>query len=140
MGVGQGAGIVLSRFHEIESSLGQEFELFREFSLFWEFYEIHENCDFPGSASAPQGLAVNQSSGGEKNCVVYSLFYIFMIIIIIVSSSSIFFVVLLNCLYLKLRVLLFVHFSSPSHCGGRGRVSEELCSAELLTAELNHSR
>jgi len=31
-----------------------------------------------------QGLAVNQSSGGEKNCVVYNLFCIFIIISFVV--------------------------------------------------------
>ena len=45
---------------------------------------------------AVQGLAVNRSSSGKKNCIVYGLFCIFIII-----SISISFVVLLNCLYLK---------------------------------------
>jgi len=44
-------------------------------------------------------LAVDQLSGGEKNCIVYSLFCIFIIIISSSSSSSS--VVLLNCLCLN---------------------------------------
>jgi len=48
------------------------------------------------------GLGVDRSSGGEKNCVVYSLFCVFTIIIVSSSSnSSISFVALLNCLYLS---------------------------------------
>jgi len=39
-----------------------------------------------------QGLAADQSSGGNKNYTVYSLFCIFIII------SSISFVVLLSCI------------------------------------------
>jgi len=85
MGVGQGAGICFSLFCEFKSSLGWEFELFWESGLFWECHKI---CIFLGSAIAHWGLAVNWSLGGEKNCMVYSLVYIFIIIIII--SSSIF--------------------------------------------------
>ena len=65
-----------------------------------------------------QGLAVNRSSGGEKNCVVYSLFCIF-IIISSSSSSSISFVALLNCLYLNSQVSPFIH--SPAHPAGGER-------------------
>jgi len=43
----------------------------------------------------------NQSSGGEKNCIVYSLFCIFVFIIIIIIIIIPFFVVFLNCLYLN---------------------------------------
>jgi len=70
---------------EFESSLGQEFELLCEFLKF----------AISGFAIAARGLAANRSSAGEKNCIVYSLVFIFIIIIII------FFVVLLNCLYLS---------------------------------------
>ena len=57
---------------------------------------------------ATRGLVANPLSGGEKNCTVYSLFYIFIIIIVIIItitsiiiSTSISFVTLLNCLYLN---------------------------------------
>jgi len=46
MGDGQGAGIYLSLFNEFKSSLGQEFKLFWEFSLFQEFRDICEIHDF----------------------------------------------------------------------------------------------
>jgi len=59
----------------------------------------------------------------------------FIIIVVVVFIS---FIVLLNCLYLKPQVLPFVHFSSPSHWGGRGGVSEQLSSAWLPAAGLNH--
>jgi len=49
-----------------------------------------------------QGVAAVWSLGGEKNCIVYSLFCIFTIIISSSSSStSISFLILLNCLYLN---------------------------------------
>jgi len=59
-----------------------------------------------GSSIAAWGLAVNRSSDGEENCVVYSLFCIFLIIIAIIIvicsiNISIHFVVPLNCLYLN---------------------------------------
>jgi len=64
-----------------------------------------------------QGLAADQPSGGEKNCLVYSLFCLFIIIITIISSIIIIsFVALLNCLYISPRIFPFVHFSTPSHC------------------------
>ena len=68
------------------------------------------------------GLAVNQSLGGEKNCILYSMFCVFIIIIIIISSSSIYFFVSLNCLYLNPQVSLLVHFSSPFWWGGKAGV------------------
>jgi len=115
MGTGRGAGIGSSHFHEPESSLGREVKLFCEFSKIQDFR-------VPGSAIAAWELAVNWSSGGKKNCIVYSLVCIFIIIIIIIAISSrsisiissISFVVLLNCLYLNPHALPFVHFSSPS--------------------------
>jgi len=64
-----------------------------------------------------------------------------IIIIIIISSvisSNISFVVLLNCLYLNPQVSPFVHFSSPSHWGGRRGVNERLSSAQLPAAGLNY--
>jgi len=76
---------------------------FRNFTKF-------QNSRFPGSAIAAQDLAMNQSSAGEKNCIVYSLVFIFIVIIISNScissitmsmSISISFVALLNCLYLN---------------------------------------
>ena len=36
----------LTRFHEFELSLVQEFELFQEFSLFQEFCETHKIREF----------------------------------------------------------------------------------------------
>jgi len=79
-----------SHFHEYESSLVWEFNL---------FCEILKNLGVWRSTVAAEGLAADQSSGGEKNGTLYSFFYIFIIITII--SSSIYFVVLLNSLYLK---------------------------------------
>jgi len=49
---------------------------------------------------AAQGLAVDWSLGGEKNCVVYRVFCIF-IIMIVTSGIRISSVALLNCLYFK---------------------------------------
>jgi len=69
-----------------------------------------------------RGLTVNQSPGGKKKSVVYSLFCIFIIIISV--SVSIYFVALLNCLNLNPRVSPFVHFSSPP-CWGKGRGERE---------------
>jgi len=71
------------------------------------------NPQFPGSAIAAQGLAMNRSLGGEKYYIVCSSFCIFIITIITIISSSISFVVLLNCLYLNPGVLPFVY--SPLH-------------------------
>jgi len=89
--------------------------------LFPGFLTYFGNLGFGGSAVAAQGLATNQSSGGEKNYVVYGLFCILIItiIIIIVSiiNSSISFVALSNCLYLNPRVSPCVHCSSPSQWG-----------------------
>jgi len=52
--------------------------------------------------------AANQLAGGEKNCIVYSVFCTFMLIIIIIITiiSIHLFVALLNCLYLNPQVLL----------------------------------
>jgi len=71
------------------------------------------------SGSSNLFWALNQSSGGQKNCIVYSLFCIVVIIIVIIITissiiSTISFVALLNCLYLNPRVSPFVCFSSPS--------------------------
>jgi len=41
-GFGWGAGLSLCFFCEFKSSLGWEFELFREFNLFWAFHNILE--------------------------------------------------------------------------------------------------
>ena len=83
--------------------------------------------------------AVNCSSGGEKNWIVHSVFCIFIIILIINSIIiSDCFVVSLNCLSLNTRVSPFVHFSSPSRCGGRGGGSEWLSGADLPAAKLNY--
>ena len=46
IGSGQGAGLWSSLFCEFESSLGQEFELIWEFSLFQKFREICESHNF----------------------------------------------------------------------------------------------
>jgi len=79
-------------------------------SCFWEF----ESLSWLGVQTV--FWAANGLSGGEKNCVVYSLFCIFIIfIVIIITIISISFVDVLNCLYLNSRVFPFVHFSSPSH-------------------------
>ena len=68
----------------------------RSFLVVWQNLQ---NLRVLGSVIAAWGLAANQSSGGEKNCIAYSLFCIFVIIII--NNISISFVVLLNCLYLN---------------------------------------
>ena len=75
---------------------------------------------FQGSAIADRWLAENQSSGGEKNCIVYNLFFMFILIIVIISSTSIisiYFVVSLNCLHLNPQIFPFVHFSVSSRWG-----------------------
>ena len=112
---------------------------FRNFTKF-------QNSRFPGSAIAAQDLAMNQSSAGEKNCIVYSLVFIFIVIIISNScissitmsmSISISFVALLNCLYLNPWFSSVVHFSSPS-CwgwGGEGWASGCLVLSCQLLAE-----
>jgi len=117
----------------ISFSVFQEFKLFQEFGLFQEFCEIYENSE--GSMISAQSLNVDQLSGGEKK-IVYILFCIFIIIVVITIVSiissisvSISFVALLNCPFLKPGVFPFVHFSSPSCCGGRGGVSERLSGA-----------
>jgi len=81
MGLAEGQkAISFSVFWEFESCLGQEFKFFLQ--------------------------AANQLPGGEKKCIVYSLFCILIIIVIIIISSSsiisssISFVSLLNYLYL----------------------------------------
>jgi len=73
----------------------------------------------------------NWSSGGEKNCLVSSLFCILLfifdvddvIVVIIIVIIIIIIVVLLSCLYLNPQVLLFVH--SPSHPTGVGGGASE---------------
>ena len=70
--------ICSSHFREFKSSLVQEFELFQNFMKFVIL----------GFCNHCLGT-VNQSSGGEKNGIVYSLVCIFVIIIIISISSSI---------------------------------------------------
>jgi len=73
-----------------------------------------------GSAITARELAANQSSGDEKNCIVYSLFCTCIMIIIIINISiSVSFFALLNCLYLNPWVSPFVHFSSARCWGER---------------------
>jgi len=48
-----------------------------------------QNPPFLGSVITAWGLAVNWSLGGEKNCIVYSLFCVFIIIIITTTIISI---------------------------------------------------
>ena len=57
-------------FHEFGSSLVQEFELFQEFEVFEKCCEFLKAWQVWRSAVASQGLAVDQSLDGEKNCVV----------------------------------------------------------------------
>jgi len=134
MGVDWGHESAFSCFHEFESSLVQEFKLFQEFELFWEFAlfqkfcEILKNSQAWHSAIAAGVLALDWSLGGEKNCIVYSLFCIVIIIIIIIilsssitNSISISFVALLNCLYLNTRVSPFSPFLLPIPLRGKGR-------------------
>jgi len=110
MGVDRGAGSFLSCFCGFESCLYQEFELFWEFGLFWEFCEI---LDFQILQSLFRDWLRIGYWAVRK---LYSLFCIFISVIISIS-----FVVLLNCLYLNLQVFPFVHFSSPSCWGRKGR-------------------
>ena len=42
---------------------------------------VLHNPQVQGCAITAQGLTVSWSLGGEKNCIVYSLFYIFIIIL-----------------------------------------------------------
>jgi len=70
------------------------------------------------------GGAVNWLLGGEKNCIVHSLFCICITIITIISiviSISTQFVVLLNCLYLIPLVFPFEHFLLPIPLVGKRR-------------------
>ena len=123
MGAGQGAGHYLfSHFCEFESSFLQEFELFWEYGLFGKFHEIRKIPKFAVLQSLLWGLILNWSSGGKKNCIVYTLFCIFIIII----NISISFVALLNCLFLNPRVSPVVCFPSPFRWGGRGEGDEWL--------------
>jgi len=84
--------------------------------FFWSFAKSakYVSCEYA------QILTANWWSGGDK--IVYSVYGIFVIII---SSSSIvisiFSFVLLNCIYLSLWVFPFVHFTSPSCWGEKGR-------------------
>jgi len=84
-------------------SLGMGLARGRRLSAFW--FSGSLNCSVT-SAFLIKFVKIQggQSSGGEKNCIVYSLFCLFIIIIvfIIINSSSISFVVLLNCLYVNL--------------------------------------
>jgi len=59
------------RFHGFKFSLVWEFRLLLEVSLFQEFHEIHPQ--FLRSMIAAKELAVNQSLGGEKNCMYFVL-------------------------------------------------------------------
>ena len=108
MGVGQGEGILF--LVSLKFSASSTF--FCEFGKFCEFLWV---LRLPWSLL--RDWLHNQASGGEKDCIVYSLFSIFIIIIIIFITTTIiiihFFVFLLNCLYLNPQVLLFVH--SPPH-------------------------
>ena len=81
------------------------------------------------SAVAVLGLAANRSLSDE-NMLLYIVCFAYFIIIINISVISISFVALSSCLYLNPRVSPFVHFSSPSRCGGEGGgMSEWLSSA-----------
>ena len=104
MGVGWGIGIL---FFPGSSNF------YASLVFFGEFCEIH------GSWSLLRDWLCTWSSGSEKNCIVYSLLWIF-IIIIITTIISISFVLILNCLYLNLRVY-FLSISPPHPTGGKGR-------------------
>jgi len=80
---------------------------------------------------AARGLAVDQASGGEKSCIVYSLFLLF-IIVIINSSSSISFVALLNCLCLNPGVTSFCPFLLPILLGRKE--GDERVAGQCLVA------
>ena len=149
MGVGQEAGILsfpwVRTFPWVWSSSQwvQTCPSVRSFSwVWWVLWNSrdHWNLWAPGNLQVLQLLLRdwlrNWLLGCEKNCMVYSLFCIFSNIS---SNGSIFLVVLLNCLYLSPWVSPFVHFFSPSHCGGRGGVSEQLSGAWFPAAGLNHS-
>jgi len=89
MGVAQRAGICFSLFLKFKSPLGWEFKLFWEFSLFREFHNIHETYSFPGSTITAQGLATNQSPGGEKIvlymvCFAYSLLSLLLSLLVVI--------------------------------------------------------
>ena len=108
-------GYFVSRFSKFKTSIVQKFKLFWDFGGFFRSLANFSKIWVQGSVIAAWGLAANQSLGGEKNCIVYSLFCIIIIIISSRSSisSSISFVILLNHLYLNPWVLPFVH--SPPH-------------------------
>ena len=115
------------------SSGVQTFLGVRSFSgILWNLWKSE------GSVVTAWGLAVDQSLGGGKNCTVYSLVCIVIIIIgiiitvvNIIITDSVSCVASQKCLYLNPWVFPFVHSSFPSHCGGRGPVSEWLCGVLL---------
>jgi len=73
-------------------------------------------------------------------CILIIIIIVVVVVVVVVTVSiSVFFVVLLHCLYLNPQVSPFVHFSSPSCCGGKRGVSERLFSVWLLATGLNHN-
>jgi len=108
------------RFHEVESPLVWEFEL---------FLGVLKKFDISGVARwlFRDGLRIGRR---VMRKIVYRLFCIFIISItissIMVIISSISFIAVLNCLYLSPGVFPFVRFCSPSRWG---EVSERLPGA-----------
>jgi len=76
-------------FHDLKSSPVQELKLFQEFSLFWEFHKMHEIHKFQVPRLLFGDWRCTGSLGGEKNCIMYSLFCIVFIIIFIIVVVSI---------------------------------------------------
>jgi len=88
-----------------------------EFFEIYEFCEIHEICEFHNHCSGTGCTICRPTVRKKLHCVLVVL-NIIIIIIIIIIITIISFVVLLNCLYPKLQVLLFIH--SPPHPTGEG--------------------
>ena len=106
------------------------FELFQEVSLFRGVLRNSQNPQVSCSTVTAQGLATQLAiRQWEKNCIDYCLVFIFS------SSSSN--ISILLCCFIKLSVsqttsFTFRQFSSPSHCRGKGGVSEWLSGPGCL--------
>ena len=90
--------------------------------FFQELYKILKNLQVWHSIISALGLAVDLSSGGEKNCNVYSFVCIFTIIIITIFSSSSRVVLVFTFCLIKLSLSQpFVHFPPhPAEEEGKG--------------------
>ena len=130
MGIGQRGRNLFFLIYVSSNPLFSKSSNFSRSSVFFGSFVKFTKSASLGFGDCTWGLTAVRSLGGEKNCIVYSLLWLFTISIISSSISSIIsFVVLLNFLYLNQQVSLFMYFSSFSHWGRRGGVSEPLSGA-----------